>query len=43
MCSITLLIFFYFSAAEAERLAEFAASVKVQAWFRGARVRAYMK
>ncbi|WAR19152.1 SPT17-like protein, partial [Mya arenaria] len=30
------------NVAEQERLQEFAASVKVQAWFRGARVRAYM-
>ncbi|KAL4238192.1 spermatogenesis-associated protein 17 [Mactra antiquata] len=31
------------NAAEAERIQEFAASVKVQAWFRGSRVRCYVK
>ncbi|XP_052272207.1 spermatogenesis-associated protein 17-like isoform X2 [Dreissena polymorpha] len=31
------------NVAEQERLNEFAASVKIQAWFRGSRIRCYMK
>ena len=37
------LLFLFFSDAEADRLKEYAASVKVQTWFRGTRVRSYFK